>query len=112
MGWTPQTKAGKALAIAAFIAGSLTAIVTFYRVMDFPRPAWSSDIERLEKQQLKGDIPTMEDRLDRFIIRRGQLESLPENQYYTREKRSLDRQIKNLDSDLEDLRDRLRELGP
>lgn len=110
MSWTPQTRAGKALAAVAFVAASLTAIVTAWRTMDFDRPAWASDISRLERTQLQYAIPTMEDRLDRFTIRRGQLETLPNNQYFEQEKRSLDRQIEGLKRDLEGAYERRRQL--
>ncbi len=52
MSYVPRTMAGKALALVAFIAVSLASIVTAYKVLGFPIPAWAQDIKNLERQRL------------------------------------------------------------
>lgn len=52
LNWTPRTRAGKALAAIAFVAGSLTTIAIAWRTFDFPVPAWATDIKRLDRQQV------------------------------------------------------------
>ena len=101
----------KTLAQWAGIIGSLGVVFGALAYFDMT-PALSGDIKKLERKQLQYAIPNIEDRLDRFIIRRGQIDKHPDNGYYAREKQSLDRQIERLKHSLRGARARQEKLGP
>jgi hypothetical protein len=67
MAWTPKTRAGKALAIAAFVAGSLTAIITCWRTLDLPIPAFAGDIEQLDRKQAETAVEVYSNKVRSYL---------------------------------------------
>lgn len=68
MSWVPRTKAGKALAIAAFIGGSVAAIATGWKTIGLPLPAWANDIERLDRRQTEQAIEVYTNKVHRYLL--------------------------------------------
>lgn len=68
MSWTPKTRTGKALALAAFIGGSITAIMAGWKSIGFPTLATGMDIQRLDRQQAETAVETYQNKIFRYLL--------------------------------------------
>lgn len=95
---------------ATGVTAGLAAIAGLWLTLGLPTPAFSTDVERLDRQSTATAILVYEDQLDRMIIRRGQL---AENGVGTAswEYQALSRQIDRLQNDLINARARMIELA-
>lgn len=67
MAWTPKTRAGKALAIAAFVAGSLATIAAGWKTLDLPVPAFAGDIEQLDRKQAETAVEVYQNKVRSYL---------------------------------------------
>jgi hypothetical protein len=69
--------AAKAVGAAAGAVITLAAVVGAWHVLNLPVPAWSQDVQRLEKQQLNTATEVYQQKLDNLTILGAQLRVSP-----------------------------------
>ena len=111
---TESIKSHTLVWLIGFIAVAVIPIISFFNV-PIPKPAWSTDIKRLELQQLDTHIELLEDQKERakssrFINLRDQDQIKRKNEpvpdFYLEEQSFIENKIDRLETDIDAARER------
>ena len=116
---TESIKSHSLVWLIGFIAVTIIPIISFFNI-PVPKPAWSTDIKRLELQQLHIHIQLLEDQKERVKSRLFQnlreqdqikRKNDPVPDFYLKEQTFIENKIDRLEKDMDAARERKIELS-